>query len=167
MIKSHKHIVCVCVWEGIRVHHSSLYVSRFSSDTRCRDPKIKSQSVCHLLTPFPHPHLVLLSLFSHHLSSHLLRNLLVPYWLFAKSNQFSGCTVCWIITEAPLNDAKIFHAHAPNKLTVSGKVPLHVRCVLEPLNRDAEVQIIKQKDRPGGLRRQVTRHYWLGTKCAH
>ena len=43
---------------------STLYVSRFSSDTRCRDLKIKSQSVCHLLTllslPLPCRFLLLL-----------------------------------------------------------------------------------------------------------
>lgn len=75
--------VCLCACLCVRACMciaSSQYVSGFSSDTRCRDLKIKSQSVCHLLTPLfssrspfnPPPS------FSHHLPGHLLGNDFCP-----------------------------------------------------------------------------------------
>lgn len=78
--------ICKSVWWCVclHVHCSSLYVSGFSSDTRCRDLEIKSQSVCHLLTLLPPRTLLVLPPSSLSLSLRpFIGEWLVPYWLFA------------------------------------------------------------------------------------
>lgn len=77
--------VCVFVQASACVA-SSLYVSGFSSDTRCRDLKIKSQSVCHLLT--------LLSLVFQPLNSSFLS--LSPFSLFLWPFVGEWLLPCWL-----------------------------------------------------------------------
>lgn len=127
---------------------SSLYVSGFSSDTRCRDLKIKSQSVCHLLTrlPLPLPPLPISSrspLLSQHLSDHLSGNDLCPFGYLQSP---IDCRVyCVLYVRAELHDRAAWTPSQPPHHTckhihvllvaVCGKLPQNAKSDLESFDR--------------------------------
>lgn len=131
---------------------SSLYVSGFSSDTRCRDLKIKSQSVCHLLTPLSLPpppcHPTTTSSCSpvlpHHLSGHLSGNDLCPIGcLQSPINCRVYCVVCAIAEFSDQDARKKYKTYVDTcahtcvciYFAVCGKLPQNAKCDLESFNR--------------------------------
>lgn len=146
--------VCLCVRACMCIA-SSQYVSGFSSDTRCRDLKIKSQSVCHLLTPLfsslspfnpllPHP-----LPFSRHLPGHLLGNDFCPIGCLQSVGRPIDCRAyarrgSSMIADAARNDTKVSErahtyggrtcTHTSNMLGVVSAEPPQAKCDLKSLN---------------------------------
>ena len=179
--------VCLCACLCVRACMciaSSQYVSGFSSDTRCRDLKIKSQSVCHLLTPLfssrspfnPPPPLS----FSHHLPGHLLGNDFCPIGCLQSVGRPIDCRAYarrearWSLMQPAMiqrcqsahTHMAGTHTHTSNMLdVVSAEPPPQAKCDLKSLNgkwqcyQCADHQTIGNP--PAGLKQWATEHYWL------